>query len=139
MIRLGKSSANESMQQVQILSESVLPLAKKNTTRMVGPLWMGLLHQKQVLKQLRTNLFTRQLGTKHSLWKLLMLLEEEADASPFYYTTEAVAQFCKTHPPRLSTVLDYLHTQKFDAVKTHFDPTGFKTNASLKDIQKIFQ
>ena len=48
----------------------------------VGPLWMGpLLHEKAV-QEVRSLVFSKTLGSKHQLWKMLSVLEEEAGGAP---------------------------------------------------------
>jgi len=39
----------------------------------------------------------------------------------------------------MRAVQDVLHTIGFPAIRTHFDPSGLKTNASLAVIEQAFQ
>ena len=137
-IRNGKDYANSSMKNFSIIDSQKIPLSS-NTKDAVGPLWLGRLHNKEIIQELRTNLFTKTLNTKHELWKLLSLLEEEADAPPFFYTAEGLASELNTLVPKREHIFEKLQEMDYKAMRTHFSPTGFKTNASPVEIKKIFK
>jgi len=39
----------------------------------------------------------------------------------------------------MEMVFDYLKNNGFDVFRTHFSPTGFKTNASFDIMEKMFK
>jgi tRNA (guanine26-N2/guanine27-N2)-dimethyltransferase len=131
--------ANESISQTKILKPDDIPGYKDKKNEYVGPLWMGSLHIKQALKEIRTISSTKTLNTKNQLIKLIDILEDEADAPVFYYSTNTIASQLKISPPPLSNVFDELKKKGFNAYKTHFDPTGFKTNADYEIIKSIIK
>jgi len=136
-IRNGKSAANKAMEQFSMIQARDIPLSQGSTS-LVGPLWQGRLQKKSVLAQLRTLLFTKELHTKNQLWKLLDVLEEEADAPAFFYTTNDLSSLFKKSPPPMGHLFERLHTQGFIVARTHCSPTGFKTNAPLDVIKEVF-
>jgi len=69
----------------------------------------------------------------------LDLLEEEADASAFFYTTDDLASLLKISPPKMEHIFEKLEEKGYDAARTHFSPTGFKTNAPRNEIEVIFK
>ena len=100
---------------------------------------MGKIQNKQVIKELRTILFKKKFHTKNYLWKLLDYLEEEADAPAFFYTIDSLASSLKQSPPKMVTFFENLRNNGYDVSRTHFCPTGFKTNAPKDDIEKVFK
>lgn len=137
-INNGKNAANTSMAQFFSILARDVPLSKENTT-LVGPLWLGKLQKKPVLQEIRTILSTKELNTKNMLWKLLYLLEEEADAPPFFYTTNDLSSLLKQSPPTMEHIFERLRNKGFVVTKTHCTPTGFKTNAPLDVITEVFK
>jgi tRNA (guanine26-N2/guanine27-N2)-dimethyltransferase len=138
-IKNGIRPANETTQQVATIPSDILSLKPQHKTIPVGPLWMGKLHTKNIVAELRTLLFIKHLGTKHAVWKLLSLLEEEADAPPFFYTLDDLATTLKMSPPKLKKIFEKLTDKKYMVTKTHFNPTGFKTDAPKQEIMHILQ
>jgi len=131
----GTSRANESMKNFKVIKSKEL-VGSETTDKDIGPMWMGTLQDKRVLKELRTILFEKQLKTKNESWKLIDLLEEEADAPAFFYTSDGLASSMKKSPPKMKNFFEKLKNEGFEVTKTHFSPTGFKTNATLTKIKK---
>jgi tRNA (guanine26-N2/guanine27-N2)-dimethyltransferase len=130
----GKHVANASMNQLLMIPASDVPLTD-STEHPVGPLWMGPLLLAKAVKEVRSLVFSRPLGSKHQLWKLLSLLEDEVEAPPFFYAVEEIASRLKRSMPPLNHILGALGHEGFFASRTHFTPTGFKTDASWESIQ----
>jgi len=134
----GTNRANDSMKNFSVMKENKL-IGTDITKKDIGPMWLGRLQDKRVVKELRTILFEKQLKTKNELWKLLDLLEEEADAPPFFYATDGLASALKKSPPKMEIVFEKLRNKGYDVFRTHFSPTGFKTNAPKNEIEKVFK
>ena len=114
-------------------------IGAETTKEDIGPMWIGKLQDKKVLKELRTILFEKQLKTRNEVWKLLDLLEEEADAPAFFYTTDGLASALKKSPPKMETIFKKLRKNGYEVTRTHFSPTGFKTSAPKSEIEKMFK
>lgn len=54
---------------------------------------------------------------------------------PFFYDIESLTK----EMPRIERVVDNLQKQGFEVSRTHFLPTGLKTNASISEIQKAIK
>jgi tRNA (guanine26-N2/guanine27-N2)-dimethyltransferase len=134
----GTSITNDSMNNFSIVKSNKI-LTSKNEMVDIGPIWTGKLQNKKVLAELRTILFEKKLNTKNELWKLLNLLEDEADAPIFFYTTDGLASILKKSPPKMQTIFKMLQKKGYKVYRTHFCPTGFKTNAPKSDIEKVFK
>jgi tRNA (guanine26-N2/guanine27-N2)-dimethyltransferase len=126
------------MAQYSSIHAKDVPLSKDNTAS-VGPLWLGKIQKKVVLQEIRTIASTKKLNTKHEIWKLLFLLEEESDAPPFFYTTNDLSSLLKRSPPTMDHIFSQLQSKGFIVTRTHCIPTGFKTNAPLDVITEIFK
>lgn len=137
-IKNEKKISNSSIETTRIINpcEYIYPCTSQNP---IGPLWMGNLQQKNVIAILRTLVFTKELSTKNRLWKLLSLLEEEANSPPFYFSTDTIASFLRCTVPKLDNVISSLKEQKFQATRTHFQMAGFKTNAPVPIIKEVFK
>jgi tRNA (guanine26-N2/guanine27-N2)-dimethyltransferase len=134
----GVSRTNESMSNFSTVKKGDL-IGSKTIEKDIGPLWIGKLQDNRIIKELRTILFDKQLNTKNESWKLLDLLEEEADGPPFFYTTDDLASDFKISPPKMSLIFENLNNNGYNVFRTHFSPTSFKTNAPINQIKKIFK
>jgi tRNA (guanine26-N2/guanine27-N2)-dimethyltransferase len=137
-VRNGVPHANDSMSNLQIIKTGE-HAGYEQVDRDIGPLWIGKLQNKRVIQELRTVLFEKQLETKSEVWKLLDLLEEEADAPSFFYTTDSLASFLKTSPPKMDKFFEKIQKIGYDIFRTHFSTTGFKTDAPKDIIEKVFK
>jgi tRNA (guanine26-N2/guanine27-N2)-dimethyltransferase len=137
-IHNGKRAANESMMHYSSIPSKEVPLSQ-GTSNVVGPLWLGAIQKKPAIQEIRTLASTKMLNTKYQLWKLFDLLEEEADASPFFYTTNDLSSLLKQSPPTMEHIFERLRNKGFVVAKTHCTPTGFKTNAPLDIITEVFK
>jgi tRNA (guanine26-N2/guanine27-N2)-dimethyltransferase len=137
-INTGVSQANNSMKYFRTVKPEELPWCISKSKE-IGPLWMGKLHNKNNLKELRSILSEKKLNTKNLIFKQLDFFEEETDAPCFFYTTDSLASFFKKSPPKLETILCRLKDNGYNVFRTQFSPTGFKTNAPRNEIEKEFK
>ena len=138
-VRNGIRHANESVNNLTLMKSKDLFFSSKNGESDIGPLWLGKLQNKNVIKELRSILFEKTLNTKNVLWKLLSLLEEEADAPAFFFTTDSLSSMLKLPSPKMKDIFEKLRSKGYIVVRTHFSPTGFKTNAPLDKIKEVFK
>ena len=138
MVRNGVDYANDSMKNyLSVNSEKFI--FSKDEKKDFGPLWLAKTQNKQIISELRTILFEKQLNTKKSLWKLLDLLEDEADIPDFYYTSDEIASNLKRAPPKLEKIFDGIKKEGYKISRTHYTNVGFKTDAPMKKIEKVFK
>ena len=136
-VKKGKRYANESMKNFS--STNLKKIISVENEKKVGPLWLGKLQNKDAVKEIRTLLFKKELKTKNSLWKLLSLLEDEANAPIFFHTSDNFASTLKTSPKKLEEIFEKLKDKGYLVTRTHFSPTGFKTDAPLEKIIRILK
>jgi len=137
-IHNGKSATNESMRHYASIPSKEVPLSKE-ISNVVGPLWLGSIQKKTAIQGIRTLASTTMLNTKHLLWKLLDLLEEEADAPPFFYTINDLSSLLKVSPPTMDHIFAQLKRKSFLVTRTHCTSTGFKTNAPFDVVTEVFK
>lgn len=136
-VKKGANRANDSMKNFEIIKEGK-NIGYEKVEKDIGPLWTGKIHDKRFIQNLRTILFEKELGSKKELWRLLDYLEEEANAPAFFYTTDSLSSFFKKSPPRVEKIIEKLKELNYFATKTQFSTSGFKTDANLEGIKKIF-
>ncbi|MEW6069090.1 MAG: tRNA (guanine(10)-N(2))-dimethyltransferase [Candidatus Thermoplasmatota archaeon] len=142
-IKVGKGArkANELLKNIGYLEHDFKTGKRKITSlkesrhALGGPLWLGKLFDFEFLSKLKIEHF---LGTKTRVQKYLELWKEEANAPAFYYETNELARIFKISPPKMERVISLLKDKNFIATRTHFSFTGFKTNASMKELKEVF-
>jgi tRNA (guanine26-N2/guanine27-N2)-dimethyltransferase len=99
---------------------------RKEGYQFAGPLWTGkLFDSKLICKIVKENKFKEE-------EKFLNMLKEESKLDfPFFYDLHTLAKIYKFALPRQEQFL-----KKIKAVKTHFSPTGFKSELSVQEIIK---
>lgn len=132
------SKANQSIDNFRII-HSGETIGQHKTKNDIGPMWIGKLGDKKIIGEILSIASNKKLGCKNHIYRLLDVLEEEADAPMFFYTTESVASFFKTSSPKMDSLFEKLRKQGYKVYRTHFSSTGFKTNASMKIIEKMFK
>jgi len=98
-----------------------------NPYEIAGPLWLGKIKDSAVLKTvLKESLYLES----KSVYELLTKILEEIDA-PFYYDVHKVCKLLKVNSPALDDIVNALLGQGYKVSRTHFCPTGIKTDQPL--------
>ncbi len=116
-----------------------LKCACKGKMEHAGPLWTGVLFDGAFLDKLDA---PKEIAEKKDVAKLLSVWRKEAGAPPLYYTTGEIASLFHIEPPAIDDAAAALKSNGFFACRTHFDPTGFKTDApfeALADMAHILR
>ena len=77
------------------------------------------------------------LQTHNRCRKYLELWQNELDV-PYFYENDEIASHLKASPQPMEDLLAALN-ERGKASKTHFSPTGFKTDLELAEILEIYQ
>ncbi len=96
-----------------------------------GPFWTGRLYSEDILKSMES------IGTMNE--KLLSSWKKESESPPFFYDTNKISSLLGEAPPPIDEIIERLQDQGFDSSRTHFSPTGIKTEAPYKIVKKIFR
>lgn len=101
-----------------------------------GPLWIGGLFEKEFLEKMINELDKFDVHKKCE--KVLSTAVLEAGMPASYYTLDEIASRTKASPIKLGDVISRLVKKKFSASPTSLNPTGFRTDAPIKEIENIF-
>lgn len=64
---------------------------------------------------------------------------EKEPGIPFYIDIEGICSKKRLQNPRMEEVVKKLRKEGFEASRTHFSPTGIKTDATEEDIEKMLR
>ena len=62
---------------------------------------------------------------------------QEADAPATFYDVHTICKSLKISAPKLDLIFDEIRNEGFDAIKTHYNPLGIKTDADINKIKEI--
>ncbi len=94
-----------------------------------GPLWIGKLHNQNLIQKISEN------NTFPEEQKFVSLLKEEASQDSIgFYDLHEIARILKRNPHKMEDILKFPHI-----TRTHFSPTGIKTNKSLAEIINLIK
>jgi len=71
------------------------------------------------------------------LLKMLSLVQNEAEAPVTYYAVDKICDKLNLPIPALKKVLDKIKKEGFQAVPTHFNSRGFRTDAPANVVKEI--
>jgi tRNA (guanine26-N2/guanine27-N2)-dimethyltransferase len=104
-----------------------------------GPLWIGAISDSAfidlMLKESQGTAFKNSAKTT----KLLNLTKNEATAPATYYVIDKLSGKITSVAPSNQAVLDTLRKNGFQAVLTHFNPRGIKTDAPALSMHKTLR
>lgn len=104
-----------------------------------GPLWLGEIQNEEFISKMIVESENKKLNTKEDVLKLLESCRIEAKSPATFYDVHKICKILKISAPKLDLVFGNLEKEGFEAVKTHFNPLGIKTNAPLKKIKEIIK
>lgn len=94
----------------------------------MGPLWMDSLSDPDLLKRITP--------LNGEVDRLLSAILEELKGPPFYYLLDDICSKIHLRMPRIGEVISSLKEKGFQAVRTHLEPLGIKTDASRSEIER---
>jgi len=108
-------------------------------TRIGGPVWLGPIWDEPTVKHMIERTPLLQSSRMSEVQTILTCISEEQSAPAFHYTTSAFSRRLFLKPPAVSRALNALQAAGFAATRTHFNPTGFRTDAPCKEITSILR
>jgi tRNA (guanine26-N2/guanine27-N2)-dimethyltransferase len=98
-----------------------------NAYEVAGPLWLGKIKDNATLKKvIKKSHYLKDAQME----KLLFAILEEIDV-PFYFDVHKLCKHKKISAPPLVDIIDALRDHGYMASRTHFCPTGIKTDRPL--------
>lgn len=99
-----------------------------------GPLWLGPLGEHKFVRELVTEILRRSFELSAEEVRLLSLCAEEARGPPLFYDVNELSKLLRKTPASLGFVTGRLRKEGYFASRTHFSPTGFRTDAPFERI-----
>jgi tRNA (guanine26-N2/guanine27-N2)-dimethyltransferase len=100
-----------------------------------GPLWLGKLFDGDFCSLMAKEVYRRRLKEKRVL-KLLSLTRNEIEAPITYYVVDEICDKFNLSIPPLIEVINELKNAGFQAVPTHFNSRGVRTDAPAKVVKE---
>ncbi|MEM4215887.1 MAG: tRNA (guanine(10)-N(2))-dimethyltransferase [Candidatus Anstonellales archaeon] len=98
-----------------------------------GEVWLGGINDKNIIKKMIELNKKRKYKSREYVDRFLLVLYEELSL-PYFFDTHEIAKTYRVEPPKTEEIIKLLKNKGFEASRTHFSPTGFKTDASIKEI-----
>ncbi|MBQ2665668.1 tRNA (guanine(10)-N(2))-dimethyltransferase [Methanobrevibacter sp.] len=102
-----------------------------------GPLWLGSIQDKEFIQKMIDESANKKINTEKEALKLLNKCLIESDAPATFFDVHSICKSLKISAPKFDLILDELENQGFEAIKTHFNPIGIKTDADIENIKNI--
>jgi tRNA (guanine26-N2/guanine27-N2)-dimethyltransferase len=104
-----------------------------------GPLWLGKIFDRQFCELMAQENRHTAFRNSRKIVTLLSLAKEEAEAPATYYVIDKISNKLSLSVPSVAVMLRILHDNGFDAVPTHFNSRGVRTNASAIVVQNMLK
>ena len=102
-----------------------------------GPLWLGRIADRKFCSLMMREAEGRGLRQEKRLLKMLSLVQDEAEAPVTYYAVDKICDKLNLPVPPLKKVIDTIREAGFQAVPTHFNSRGFRTNAPADSVKEV--
>ena len=99
-----------------------------------GPMWLGRLYDQSFCESVISELIDRE-SDKHAI-KLATICRNEIDV-PTFYDQHLICRAVGISPVKIDGFIDLLRDAGFEASRTHFSGTAFKTDADICSIAGI--
>ena len=102
-----------------------------------GPLWLGKIFDRQFCERMAQENRRTALRNSGKIAKLLGLVEGEAEAPVTYYVIDKISNKLSSPVPSVNAMMKILCAKGFEAVPTHFNSRGLRTDAPALVLQKL--
>lgn len=106
-------------------------------TKPAGPLWLGRTHEREFLARVREHVDRDEMGEARALGRLLDRLDVEL-AEPTHYDQHVLFGNWGAPAIGMDEFLDRLREAGYDASRTHYGGTTFKTTADVSELADLF-
>jgi len=102
-----------------------------------GPLWLGELFDETFCSMMEKDVERRHLKQEKRIVKLLSFTKNEAEAPITYFVVDKFCDKLNLPAPSVVKVVEELRNRGFQAVLTHFNSKGIRTDASAKAVKEV--
>jgi tRNA (guanine26-N2/guanine27-N2)-dimethyltransferase len=104
-----------------------------------GPLWLGKIFDSQFCELMSQENRRTAFRNSGKINKLLALAKDEAEATATYYVIDKISNKLSLPVPSLAAMLKVVRDNGFEAVPTHFNSRGVRTNAPAFAMQNLLK
>jgi tRNA (guanine26-N2/guanine27-N2)-dimethyltransferase len=104
-----------------------------------GPLWLGNIFDQQFIESMIKENQTVAFKNNARISKLLSLTKQEASAPITYYLLDKLSGKLGLPSPSIQAFLNALRKGGYQAVQTHFNTRGIRTNANALALHKLLK
>jgi len=108
----------------------------KSQNNIAGPLWIGKIFDKEFVENMIVEICDLKVDKKCEKTLRKCILESELSAT--YFTLDEISSIMKGSPFKLDKAIKKLQNKGYLASPTSFNPTGFRTNATISEIINTF-
>jgi tRNA (guanine26-N2/guanine27-N2)-dimethyltransferase len=104
-----------------------------------GPLWLGKIFDLQFCEAMVQENRRTAFRNSVKISKLLSLAKGEAEAPATYYVIDKISNKLSSPVPSVTAMLKILRDNGYEAVPTHFNSRGVRTNAHAFAVQNLLK
>ena len=104
-----------------------------------GPLWLGNTTDRKYCALVEQQIETRKLRLAAMIRKMLALIECESNAPISYYVLDRVCSKLSLPVPSVAHVMQELKKEGFQAVPTHLNSRGIRSDVSASQLARIIK
>ena len=104
-----------------------------------GPMWLGELADTAFCKEMLVLSEGSAISSNRRLMRLIRLVQGEVGLKTPFYNIDKLCSRLKVASLPTEDVVSALMVAGFEAVRTHFDDRGVKTNASVVKLEKVLK
>ena len=104
-----------------------------------GPLWLGEIQNKEFIQKMIDETEHKKINTEKEALKLLNSCLIESNAPATFFDVHTICRVLKISAPKLDLIFESILEEGYTAVKTHYNPLGIKTDASIENIVDIIK
>lgn len=112
------------------------PICRKKLN-IAGPLWLGKIADETFCSSMIEEINKRNFKQQKRILKTANLIKNEANSPITHYRVDQICDKLNLPVPPQQKVLDKLNENGFQAVLTHFNSRGLKTDAPAETIKQI--
>lgn len=99
-----------------------------------GPLWTGKLSDSRFTEKM-----IEEIPEGWESRDFLKLLDDEAEMKVPFYDLHEMSSAADVSVPKRDEFIEALREKGYPVARTHFEPTGFRTEAHIEDIYSVLQ
>ena len=107
-------------------------------TQIAGPLWLGPFREPDFCNETISKLEVLPLNTKDKAKKIITFCRDELDV-PMFYDQHVICKELGVSAVGIEALVEAIKAHGFEASRTHFSGTSFRTDAPIDKIKEIIK